>query len=151
MNIRVLMPVLAVCLVSLGMAEPQIRGDLHDKRERKEDLFGPKADNAENKDPNACILQGVVTDPAHNLVKGAVVRLKDMKSLKVRSVVTDEDGSYRFTGLSKVVDYEVSASTEDMTSPIKKLSMYDTARSAVRNLELKKKAGSKKDQTSGAR
>ena len=148
MNIRVLVPVLVVCLVSLGVAEPQIRGDLHDKRERKEDLFGPKA---ESKDPNACILQGVVTDPARNVVGGAVVRLKDMKSLKVRSVVTDEDGSYRFTGLSKVVDYEVSASTEDMTSPIKKLSMYDTARSAVRNLELKKKAGSKKDQTSGSR
>jgi hypothetical protein len=94
-------------------------------------------DNKRNEDPNTRTLQGIVTDPSGKPVEGAVVQLKDTKTLQIRSFYTLADGSYHFAGLSTNVDYEVKADKDGATSGTKTLGIYDNRKTATLNLKLK--------------
>jgi hypothetical protein len=92
------------------------------------------------KDDGTRVLRGVVRDPGDNLVENAVVKVKDMKSLAIRSFLTKQDGAFSFQGLSIGVDYELRAELRDgSTSPVKILSVYDNRREPVINLKLEPK------------
>ena len=54
-------------------------------------------------------LTGVVLDKGDAPVSNAVVYLKNMKSLAVKTVIAANDGTYRFPELSPNVDYEIYA------------------------------------------
>lgn len=84
-------------------------------------------------------LTGVVKDEADNNAEGAVVQLKDTKSLQVRSFITKEDGSYQFHGLSSDVDYQVKADRKGTASSVKTLSVFDSRKNPVINLKLEPK------------
>jgi hypothetical protein len=49
------------------------------------------------KDPPTRTVQGFVTAPDDSLVVGAVVYLKNTKSLQIRSFFTQKDGAYSFS------------------------------------------------------
>lgn len=59
-------------------------------------------------------------------VKGAVVHLKDTRTLAQKSYITAEDGSYRFAALSSSSDYEVWAEVEGKKTSTKTISSFDT-------------------------
>lgn len=82
-------------------------------------------------------VEGVVTDPEGNLVEGAVVQLKNTRTLQVRSYITGKNGAYSFHGLSPNVDYELKAEHQGRSSDVRTLSVFDTRRRAVINLRLK--------------
>ncbi|MEK7406868.1 MAG: carboxypeptidase-like regulatory domain-containing protein [Acidobacteriota bacterium] len=84
-------------------------------------------------------VQGVVTDPAGNPVEGAVVHLKNTKTLQIRSYITKGDGAYSFHGLSTNIDYELKAEHQGLSSDVRTLSVFDSRKSAVINLRLNKK------------
>ncbi len=84
-------------------------------------------------------LTGVVRDEQENNAEGAVVQLKDTKTLQVRSFITKEDGSYQFHGLSSDVDYQVKADRKGSTSAVKTLSVFDSRKNPVINLKLEPK------------
>ena len=81
-------------------------------------------------------MQGAVYDERDSPVEGAIVKLKNTKSLQVRSFVTQQDGTYYFHGLSTNVDYELKAERSGESSPSKTLSVYDSRKKAVVNLRL---------------
>ncbi len=82
-------------------------------------------------------LEGLVTDTGDNAVVGAVVKLKDMKTLQVRSFIAKDKGEYYFHGLSTDVDYEVKAESNGHSSASKTLSTFDSHTEATLNLTLK--------------
>jgi hypothetical protein len=84
-------------------------------------------------------LTGTVKDEKDNAVEGAIVQLKDTKSLQVRSFITKEDGTYHFHGLSTDVDYQVKADHQGATSGVRTLSVFDSRKSAIINLKLEPK------------
>ncbi len=84
-------------------------------------------------------VQGVVTDPNDNPVEGAVVQMKNTKTLQVRSFITRPDGNYIFQGLNTNIDYELKADGAGMSSPVKRLSSFESRTKAVINLKLEKK------------
>ena len=84
-------------------------------------------------------VQGSVTSPEDKAEKGAVVYLKNLKTLQIRSFVTKEDGTYYFHGLSPDIDYELRAESRGAASPTKTLSSFDSRKDAVVNLKLAKK------------
>lgn len=84
-------------------------------------------------------LTGTVKDEQDNPANGAVVQLKDTKSLQVRSFITRDDGVYHFHGLSADVDYQVKADRKGASSGVKTLSVFDSRRTAVINLKLEGK------------
>jgi Carboxypeptidase regulatory-like domain len=85
---------------------------------------------------NVRSVRGIVFDANGNAVVGAVVQLKNKKSLQIRSFITKEKGEYFFTGLSSDVDYEVKAESNGMSSPARNVSLFDTEKIAIRDLKL---------------
>ncbi len=101
--------------------------------------FAPAAMSQGKSNEQTRSVQGAVTSPNDAAVGGAVVFLKNMKSLQIRSFITKADGTYYFHGLSPDVDYELRAESNGLTSPSKTLSSFDSRKEAVLNLKLNKK------------
>jgi len=100
----------------------------------------PAQKNKDKDDPTVRTLQGQVNDPDDKPVAGAVVQLKDTKTLQVRSFITQANGDYRFSGLRADTDYEIKADYNGMSSDNKRLSNFDTRKIATVNLKLNKKS-----------
>jgi hypothetical protein len=90
-----------------------------------------------NEDPNIRSVSGLVMDPDNRPVKGAVVQLKDTKTLQIRSFITQDDGKYHFAGLSTNVDYELKAEHQGVFSGVKRLSLFSTNKASTVDLKLK--------------
>ena len=84
-------------------------------------------------------VQGAITNADDSAAVGAVVQLKNMKTLQVRSFITKEDGQYHFFELSPDVDYELKADLQGASSGGKTLSSFDSRKKATINLKLNKK------------
>jgi hypothetical protein len=90
-----------------------------------------------NYDTNTRSLKGIVTDRDGKPAPGAVVLLKDNKTLQVRSFVAQEEGAYHFYGLSTNDEYEVRAQLNGSSSSSKTLSAFDNRKEATIDLKLK--------------
>ena len=75
--------------------------------------------------PTSKMLTGTVTDQTDRPISGAVVYLKNAKTLVVKSFFTQEDGSYRFPQLSLNTDYEIWAEKDGKKSATKGVSQFD--------------------------
>jgi hypothetical protein len=82
-------------------------------------------------------VSGFVTGADGKPVSGAVVQLKNTRTLQVRSFITREKGDYYFAGLSKDIDYELKAQSQGHTSSSRTLSSFDTKPAPVLNLQIK--------------
>jgi hypothetical protein len=89
------------------------------------------------KDPVMRSVIGTVTTPDGKPVVGAVVQLKDTKTKQVRSFYTQDKGDYYFHELSTDVDYELTASFQGASSNTRTLTVFDSRKEAVINLQLK--------------
>jgi hypothetical protein len=86
--------------------------------------------------PATRTLQGEIMKPSNAPISGAVVYLKNTRTMAVRSVVSDSNGNYRFSSLSPNVDYEVYAEYKGGKSERKTLSSFDSRRTATINLRI---------------
>jgi hypothetical protein len=82
-------------------------------------------------------VQGTVTDAKDNPISGAVVYIKNSKTLQIRSFITKDAGTYYFHSLSPDVDYELHAESNGAASSNKTLSSFDSRKQAIINLKLK--------------
>jgi len=82
---------------------------------------------------------GVVNAADDSPIIGAVVQLKNTKTLQIRSFITKENGAYYFHELSPDVDYELKADYQGSSSPTKTLSSFDSRKNATINLKLNPK------------
>ena len=82
-------------------------------------------------------LTGLVLSKSDAPVSNAVVYLKNMKALTVKTVIAGNDGAYRFPELSPNVDYEVYAQREGKKSDTKTLSQFDDRQKANIILRIK--------------
>lgn len=95
------------------------------------------AQDKRNFDTATRSLKGVVTDRDDKPAPGAVVLLKDNKTLQVRSFIAQEKGDYHFYGLSTNDEYEVRAQLNGSSSGSKTLSAFDNRKEATIDLKLK--------------
>src|SRR5271170_4278783 len=100
-------------------------------------LAGFALGQKKGKEPQEKSVSGIVTDAGGNPVPGAIVQLKNTKTLQVRSFIAKDMGEYYFQGLSTDVDYELRADFDGRASPTKTLSSFDSHPDAKINLQLK--------------
>jgi carboxypeptidase family protein len=81
-------------------------------------------------------VRGAVLDKAENPVSSAVVYLKNVRTLAVKTYISDRSGEYRFSGLDPNVDYEVHAESDSMTSNTRTVSSFDGRKDIVISLKL---------------
>lgn len=82
-------------------------------------------------------VSGVVTNTDGSTIPSAIVQLKDLKTLQVRSFITKEKGEYYFNGLSTDNDYELHAEWNGKASNTRRISSFDSHPTLVINLQLK--------------
>jgi len=87
------------------------------------------------------VLHGSVIDKAENPVASSVVYLKNVKSQAVKTYIADDSGNYRFSGLDPNVDYEIHAEHDDLSSPVRTISSFDSRRDIEVTLKLSRKKG----------
>ena len=81
-------------------------------------------------------IEGRVLNLQGATVPGAVVLLKDGKTLQVRSYIEQTNGTYHFFGLSTEVNYTLRAENQGMTSKQKTVSVFDSHRQVKLDLKL---------------
>jgi hypothetical protein len=102
-------------------------------------LFGQEQTRKEKREEAKLrSVMGLVLDAQEQPASGAVVQLKDMRTLQVRSFITQLDGQYHFSGLRPDIDYQVTAKSGDMTAAPRTLSIFDNRKEAVMNFKLDK-------------
>lgn len=90
-----------------------------------------------DKEPQVRTLTGAVINQQDKPLQGAIVYLKNSKTMAVKTFIAGQDGSYRFNALSPNVDYEVYAEHNGKKSDAKTLSSFDSRKTAYINLKIK--------------
>jgi protocatechuate 3,4-dioxygenase beta subunit len=90
-----------------------------------------------DKEPQVRTLTGAVINQGEKPLPGAIVYLKNNKTMAVKTFITGDDGSYRFNALSPNVDYDVHAEFNGKKSDAKTLSSFDSRKTAHINLKIK--------------
>jgi hypothetical protein len=96
-------------------------------------LFGGK----KKKKERTRTVKGLVTDMRENPIRGAVVQIKNTRTLVVKSFFSTPDGSYYFHNLDPNVDYEIKAKHNDVTSRTRTVSTFDDRLELIYNFRLK--------------
>jgi hypothetical protein len=86
--------------------------------------------------PVSRTIEGKVLDHNGNIVPGAVVLIKDLKSLQVRSYIVQQDGKYHFHGLSADANYQLRAQANGLLSGAKTVSVFESHPTVEVNLKL---------------
>jgi len=98
---------------------------------------------ADKRESQLRTVRGTVVDKQDDIIPTARVYLKNMRTLSVKTYITDDAGHYRFSGLDPNVDYEIHAEHQDMTSANRTLSSFDSRKEIVLNLKVDKKKAEK--------
>jgi len=83
------------------------------------------------------VVSGTVVDANSNIVSGATVFLKDLKSKSIRSYTTDAEGKFRFTQVNMAEDHELWAEKAGHKSAVKTVSEWDARKEFETELKLK--------------
>jgi hypothetical protein len=89
--------------------------------------------------PATRTIQGTVLDEHGKPVAGAIVLIKNTKTLGVRSYIAQKDGTFHFYGLSTDVNYQLRAEANGITSKSKTVSVFNSHKIVRLDLKLDKK------------
>jgi hypothetical protein len=100
--------------------------------------FGQEEKKSKKEEATLRSVQGTVFDKDDKPIVGAVVQLKDVRTLQMRSYISKVNGEYHFSSLKIDDDYELEAKGNNLTSGPKKISIFDNRKIVIQNLKADK-------------
>jgi protocatechuate 3,4-dioxygenase beta subunit len=94
---------------------------------------------ARNQEGQLRTVRGTVVDSSDTPLASAIVYLKNLRTLGVRTYISDNHGQYRFSGLDPNVDYELHAEHGRLTSSSHTVSSFDSRHDIVILLKVNRK------------
>ncbi|HEY0161550.1 MAG TPA: carboxypeptidase-like regulatory domain-containing protein [Edaphobacter sp.] len=91
---------------------------------------------AQQRGPVQRVVQGKVTDHENVPIAGAVIYLKDSRTVK--SFIANDQGQYRFGQLAAETDYEIWAEHNGQKSSVRTISSFDSKREFYIDLKIGK-------------
>src|ERR1700733_12607781 len=88
------------------------------------------------KESNTRIIDGTVKDASDNPLADAIVQLKNTKTFNIVNFATKDDGKFVFRDLPMDINFELLAKRGDITTPVKKVTVYDTRKHVILNFQL---------------
>jgi len=88
------------------------------------------------KGPQFRSVNGRVTSSEDAPLKDAIVYIKNVKTLTVKTYIADDQGKYQFNALLPSVDYEIFAESKGKKSDTKRLSSFDSRKDVTINLHI---------------
>jgi Carboxypeptidase regulatory-like domain len=76
-------------------------------------------------------VRGTVIDKDENPMPSAIVHLKNVRTMAIRTYISDSEGHFRFSGLDPNVDYELHAEHDNLTSNTRTISSFDSRKEIV--------------------
>jgi hypothetical protein len=83
-------------------------------------------------------VHGTVVDKDEKFIVAAVVYLQNVRTLTVKTYISDDSGQYHFSGLDPNVDYELHAEHNAETSSNHTISSFDNRKAMVVTLKVDK-------------
>jgi hypothetical protein len=118
------------CLLLAGLAPAQDGPDV------KPPVFLQNDRPKNEKESNTRLIDGTVKDGSDNPLADAIVQLKNTKTATVVEFATKDDGKYVFRDLPMDINFELLAKHNNVVTPIKKVSIYDTRKHVIVNFQL---------------
>ena len=91
-----------------------------------------------DRQPQMRTVSGTVSDKSGAALGGAVVYLKNTRTLAVKTYIAQDDGKYQFNSLAPNTDYELHAEHGGKRSGTKRLSSFDSRSEILLNLTIEK-------------
>jgi hypothetical protein len=88
------------------------------------------------KEANTRVIDGTVKDASDNPLADAIVQLKNTKTSSIVDFATKDDGKYVFRDLPMDINFELLAKHGDVTTEVKKVSVFDTRKHVILNFQL---------------
>jgi hypothetical protein len=88
-------------------------------------------------------VSGAILDKGETPLRDAVVYLQNVRTLTVKTYISNADGQYRFSGLDPNVDYEIHAEHDDLTSANHTISSFDSRKEINVTLKIDKQKKAK--------
>lgn len=90
-------------------------------------------------EPQLRTVHGSIVDKDENPVASSIVYLLNVRTQSIITRITDDTGTYRFSGLDPNVDYEIHAEHNELTSPTRTISSFDSRRDIEVILKISRK------------
>jgi hypothetical protein len=127
-------PLFAV--LPLLLAAPALIAFAQDGPDQKPNVFLQNDRTKPQKQSTTRLIDGTIKDAAGNPIADAIVQLKNTKTSSVVEFVTKDDGRYAFRDLPMDINFDLLAKHNDLITPVKKVSIYDTRNHIILNFEL---------------
>ncbi len=88
-------------------------------------------------------VRGTVLNASNAPMASAIVYLKNMRTLAVRTYISSNRGHYRFSGLDPNVDYKIHAEHSGLTSSTRTISSFDSRHEFIIDLKVDRKKSTK--------
>jgi len=84
-------------------------------------------------------IRGIALDKDESPAPASVIYLLNVKTQAVKTYIADDAGNFRFSGLDPNANYEIHAERNDVMSPVRTISGFDSRRDIEVTLKLTRK------------
>lgn len=102
-------------------------------------VLGVAAAQARQEKGQLRTVHGTVYNASGAPIGSAIVYLKNVRTMAIRTYISNREGQYRFSGLDPNTDYQIHAEHNNLTSATRTVSSFDSRHDILLDLKVNRK------------